>query len=97
MEEEEKRFSTKTNAKLNGNGKEIIDQKNNKDRDIRIKKLEEKIRENGENNKGYDAFKYIYSYEENNKKKFLQITNHDKKTLESDQLINDTIINFFLK
>ena len=49
------------------------------------------------NQKEEGNFGYLYSYQENQRKKFIEIKAYDLQTLEDDRLVNDTIINFFLK
>lgn len=44
-----------------------------------------------------ENFQYLYAYQENHKKKYIEIKEHDLQTLGDDRLVNDTIINFFLK
>lgn len=59
--------------------------------------MEEELKDETLSDRKKISLKYIYSYEENGKKKFIEITDYDLKTLESDKFLNDTIINFFLK
>jgi len=99
IEEEKANDSTALNGKeeivkneKNGKNDKKID--NNKKKPL---KMEEEDRNDGQNEREKELFKFIYSYIENDKKKFIEITDYDMKTLEKDKFLNDTIINFFLK
>lgn len=88
--EEEKRQALKTNTNLNAikrsemRGEDEIEIVINQSEEMdKIKKKEN--------------FQYLYAYHENQRKKFIEIKEHDLQTLGEDRLVNDTIINFFLK
>lgn len=63
----------------------------------KLRKIEEELVTDTPSERKKERQNYIYSYKENDRKKLIEITDYDLRTLDADKFLNDTIINFFLK
>ena len=63
----------------------------------KLRKIEEELVTDTPPDRKKERLNYIYSYKENDRKKLIEITDYDLRTLDADKFLNDTIINFFLK
>lgn len=63
----------------------------------KIRKFEEELVTDAPSERKKERQNYIYSYKENDRKKLIEITDYDLRSLDADKFLNDTIINFFLK